>query len=158
MHIDVPDGMNKYYGNCEDEILLLNVLIHGTNQAAHCFYQILVKKVKDRDYNLSKADPCLYYIQRNGRLAVMLSWEDDILALGYPDDVKQIKADLQSAFVSKSEGEMKEYIGNNVDVVRQSDGGAKIKLHSLYWFKSLRTSLICLVGEHQRLQLHLVRC
>ncbi len=97
--------------------MLLNVPINGIKQAAHCFYQTLVKKVKDRDYNQSKADPCLYYIRRNGRLAVMLSWVDDILALGYPDDVKQIEADLQRAFVSKSEGEMKEYFGNKVDAV-----------------------------------------
>ena len=58
----------------------------------------------------------------------MLSWVDDILALGYPDDVKRIKTDLQSAFVSKSEDEMKEYVGNKVDVVRQSDGRARIKV------------------------------
>ena len=58
----------------------------------------------------------------------MLSWVDDILALGHPDDVKQIKADLQSTFVSKSEGEMKQYVGNKVDVVHQSDGRTKMKV------------------------------
>ena len=44
------------------------------------------------------------------------------------DDVKQIEVDLQNAFVSKSEGEMKEFVGNNVAVVHQSDGRAKIKV------------------------------
>ena len=53
---------------------------------------------------------------------------DDILVLGHSEDVKQIEADFQSAFVSKSEGEMKEYVGNKVDVVRQSDGRARIKV------------------------------
>ena len=77
---------------------------------------------------MSKTDPCLYYIWHNGRLAVMLSCVDDILALEHPEDVKRIEADLQSAFVSKSEGEMKECIGNKVDVVQQSDGRAKIKV------------------------------
>ena len=42
---------------------------------------------------------------------------DDILALGHPEDVKQIEADLQSAFVRKSEGEIKECIRNKVEVV-----------------------------------------
>ena len=79
------------------------MLIYGTKQAVHCFCQALVKKVKDRNYNRYKADPCLYYIRRNGRLGVMLPWMDDILALGHLEDVKQIEADLQSAFVSKSE-------------------------------------------------------
>ena len=55
----------------------------------------------------------------------MLSWVHDILALGHPDDFKQIEADLQSTFVSKSEGEMKEYGGNKVDVMCPSDGRAK---------------------------------
>ena len=149
--------MNKFYGSQKDVVLLLNVPIYGTKQAAHCFYQNLVKKVKNWNYNHSKADPCLYYIQRNDRLAVMLSWEDDILALGYPDDVKQIKADLQHAFVSKSEGEMKKYIGKKVDVVCQSDGRANIKVTQPVLFKSLGTSLICLVKEFERLQLCLVR-
>ncbi len=58
----------------------------------------------------------------------MLLWVDDILALGYLNHVKQIKTNLQSVFVSKSEGEMKEYVGNKVDVVCQSDGRAKIKV------------------------------
>jgi hypothetical protein len=138
MHIDVPDGMEKFYGSREDVVLLLNVPIYGTKQAAHCFYQTLVKEVKDRNYERSKADPCLYFLRRNGRLAVMVSWVDDILALGHPEDVKQIESDLQSAFVSKSEGEMKEYVGNKVDVVRKSDGRAKIKVTQPVLVQKLR--------------------
>ena len=120
--------MEKFYGSQEDVVLLMNVPMYGTKQAAHCFYQALVKKVKDRNCSRSKADPCLYFIWRNGRFAVLLSWMDDILALGHPEDVKQIEADLQSAFVRKSEGEIKEYVGNKVDIMRQSDGRAKIKV------------------------------
>ena len=58
----------------------------------------------------------------------MLAWVDYILALGHHEDVKQIKADSPSAFVSESEVEMKEYVGNKVDVDRQSGGRAKIKV------------------------------
>ena len=54
--------------------------------------------MKARNWNQYKADPCLYYIWMNRRLAVMLSWVDDVLALGHPEDVKQIKDDLKSAF------------------------------------------------------------
>jgi hypothetical protein len=78
--------MDKFYGSKEDDVLLLNVPIYGTKQAAHCFCQTLVKKLKDRNYNRSKADPCLYYIWQNGKLVVMLSWVDDVLALGCPED------------------------------------------------------------------------
>jgi hypothetical protein len=85
MCIDVPDVMDKFYGSQDDVVLLLNVPIYGTKQAAHCFYQTLVKKVKDRNYNRLKADPCLYYIQKSNRLAIMLSWVFDILASGHPE-------------------------------------------------------------------------
>jgi hypothetical protein len=48
--------------------------------------------------------------------------------LGHPNDVNQIEEDLQRAGVSKSEGDMKEYIGNKVDVVHQSDGRARVNI------------------------------
>ena len=72
---------------------------------------------------------------------------DDILALGYPEDVKQIEADLQSAFVSKSEGEKKEYVGNKVDVVRQSDGRARIKVTQPVLVQKLRDEFELPVGK-----------
>ena len=66
----------------------MNVPIYGTKHAAHCFYKVLVDKVKERSWKRSKADLCLYYLWMNGRMAVMLSWVDDILALGHPEDIK----------------------------------------------------------------------
>ena len=61
-------------------------------------------------------------------LTIMLSCVDDIPALGHLDDVKQIEADMEIAFVSMREGEMKEYVGNKVDVVCKSDGNDTIKV------------------------------
>jgi hypothetical protein len=56
----VLDGFGKFY-NEENEVLKLNVPIYGTKQAAHCFYKALAKKVKEKEYERSKADPCLFY-------------------------------------------------------------------------------------------------
>ncbi len=47
---------------------------------------------------------------------MIVSWVDDIMALGHPEDVKQIKEDLKRAFACKCKGELKEYIGSKVDV------------------------------------------
>jgi hypothetical protein len=91
-------------------------------------------------------------------MAAMLSWVDDILALGHLEDVKQIKSDLQSAFVSKSEGKMKEYVGNKVDVVRQSDGKGKDQDYTVVSIQSFGMSSNCLMEGHQRLLQYLVRC
>ena len=69
------------------------------------FLKALVEKVTDRKYECSKVYPCRYFIWKDGRLAVMLAWVDAILALGCPEDVKQIRCNLESAFICKSEGE-----------------------------------------------------
>jgi len=61
VYIEVPDGMEEFYGKREDVALLLNAPIYGTKQAAVCFYKTLVGKIKDSKYEISKADPCLYY-------------------------------------------------------------------------------------------------
>ena len=69
----------------------MNVPIYGTKQAGACFYRTLVESMKEQQYNVSKADPCLYYVWRDGRLLLCLSWVNDILALGEEQDVEQIQ-------------------------------------------------------------------
>ena len=85
-------------------------------------------------------------------MAVMLSWVDDVLELGHPEDVKKLEADLQSAFVSKGEGEMKEYLGNKVDLLCQSDRRAKIKVKLPVLVKKLWDEFDFPCGKHQRHQ------
>ena len=101
---------------------MMNVLVYGTKQAAHCFYKVLADKVKARNWNRSNADPCLYYLWMNGRLAVMLSWVDHILALGHPENVEQIKDDLKSAFECTCEGALTEYVGSKINSRRKAMG------------------------------------
>ena len=74
LHMEVPDGMTQYYGDRADTVLLLNVPLYGTKQAAHCFYTALVEAIKKRQYARSKADPCLYYVTVDRQLTIMVSW------------------------------------------------------------------------------------
>ena len=62
MYIVVPDGTEQYYGNWKDLVLLLNIPIYVTKQAASCFYKTLVKRTKNQGYKQSKVEPCLYFI------------------------------------------------------------------------------------------------
>eukprot|EP01082_Thalassiosira_pseudonana_P003604 g3149.t1 g3149 contig12:1513564-1518213(-) len=128
IYIGVPDGMEKYYGSRDDVVLLLNVPLYGTNQAANCFYTSLRKSASKRNYKRSRADPCLYYIWTDGRLALFATWVDDIIVFGHPQDVDAIEKNLKEAFVCKSEGELKEYVGSKIDVMRKSNGLVAIKI------------------------------
>ena len=120
--IEIPDGMDKYYGDRKDTVLKMNVPLYGTKQAAHCFYVTLVEEIKKREYKRSKADPCLYYITTAGRLSVIVSWVDDLILLGEQQDVDMMKADLSKAFICKEEGPLKEFVGSKIDFSRNENG------------------------------------
>ena len=84
----------------------------------------------------------MYYRWKNGRLALMVSWVDDIMALGHPEDVKQIEEDLKNAFACKSEGCLKEYVGSKVDLLETKQGWEQSKSLNLYWYKSWQNHLM----------------
>ena len=58
----------------------------------------------------------------------MVSWVDGMLAIGHPDDVKEMEADLKKAFTCKSEGELKDYVGSKVDLTRDGNGLDTVKV------------------------------
>ena len=61
----------------------------------------------------------------------MLSWVDDSLALGYPDDVSQMKTDLANAFECTYGGELKYYVDSKADIKRLDSELSTFKLLSL---------------------------
>eukprot|EP00956_Cyclotella_meneghiniana_P008252 scaffold10975_cov46-Cyclotella_meneghiniana.AAC.1 len=73
------------------------------------------------------ADTTLYFIVRDGRLSCFVSWVDDMIIFGEEQDVAviEIEADLLKSFVAKSEGEMKEYVGNKIELTRNPVTGLR---------------------------------
>lgn len=124
MYCEVPDGMEPFYGSRHDTVLLMNVPIYGTKQAANCFYETLVKSLKENSYDRSKADPCLYFMWREGRLVIFASWVDDLFACGEPLDLDYFERDLKNAFACKTEEEFNEYVGNLINIDRPDPNGA----------------------------------
>ena len=100
----------------------MNVPLYGTKQAAHCFYATLVDEVKKRDYKRSKAYPCLYYVITDGRLALIVSWVDDLILMGCQRDVDMMKEDLNKAFVCKAEGKLCKFVGSKINSKRDATG------------------------------------
>ena len=58
----------------------------------------------------------------------MVSWVDDIIAVGCPEDVDQMNLDLKDAFNCKSKGGLKEYMGSKIDITRNNDGLGTVKV------------------------------
>ena len=125
LYMEIPQGWEQYFPG--DVVLRMNVPIYGTKQAGARFYGTLVENIKAQRYERSKADPCLYYVWRNGRLSLFVSWVDDILAIGEKGDVEQIQLDLEAKFTCKREGRLKEYVGSKIDLSRDENGLGKAK-------------------------------
>ena len=118
-----------------------------------------MKEVKDQIYKRSKADPCLYYIWRNGRLALMLSWVDDILAVGHLEDVKQIKKKICKVHLSAKvkvrcnsiwATKLKWYIRKMV--------GPKLRSLNLFWYRKFVMNSTCLEEKYLILRQFQDRC
>ena len=50
------------------------------------------------------------------------------MAVGHPDDVKEMEADIKKAFACKSEGELKEYVRSNIDLTCNKNGVGTVKV------------------------------
>lgn len=136
MFMELPEGIYEQYDR-EDTVLQMNVPIYGTKQAANCFYDRLVKLIKDVIAR-SDADPCMFFVWRQGRLTLMLSWVDDMAVFGKPEDVEAVRKHLHSVLECKDEGAMSEYVGSKIDITREESGIASVKFTQPVLVQKLR--------------------
>ena len=155
IYIKVPQGFEKYYS--EDVVLQVLVPLYGMKQAGAAFYNTLVKKIIKSDgaqLERSKADPCVYFMNRDDKLvAVMASWVDDMMIVGEPDAAEEIQCILESSFECEREGDLLEYVGSKISMTTREDGGRSIKITQPVLMQKPRTSS-CLMWKdlHRRLQ------
>ena len=67
--------------------------------------------MKDMSYNRSKADPCLFYYWGIFGLVLIVSWIDDMLAVGSEESLENLSTMLQDRIDYEDLGEIKEYLG-----------------------------------------------
>jgi hypothetical protein len=109
IYIHVPEGFEKHYQ--KGEVLRLNKTIYGLKQSAAAFWRELLKAMQSMGYSRSAADPCLYYKWIDGKLNIWLSWIDDCLNVGDPDQVQIAVQDLMKLFDCEELGQLNEYVG-----------------------------------------------
>jgi hypothetical protein len=120
MNIEVPDGMEEYFGSKQDTVCEMLVPLYGTKQAAKCFYQTLKTKAEKLGYSRSKANFTLFYRWKDGRLLLFATWVDDILVCGEEADLDSFKREIKSELEAKAELEFNEYLGNAVEIKRDA--------------------------------------
>ena len=126
MYVGVPNGFEQFYG--EDECLELLAPLYGTKQAAKCYYDRMLKEMKQLGNKRSNADPCLYskWDPREG-LVLWISWVDDNVIVGTQKAVDAKKAAFAAQMECKMLGKCEEYLGCVIDVKIRSNGMKTIK-------------------------------
>lgn len=62
-----------------------------------------------------KSLPWLYYAGIDGRLVMFVSWINDLIILGHPNGIANVKKDISTAFVSQDKGSLMEFVGVKCD-------------------------------------------
>lgn len=116
--MEVPEGMKQFYPS--DVVLWLLKTIYGLRKASYEFLKLLLRTMRKPKYEKSKADLCLYFKWKSGRLSLWLSWVDDLINLGSKEDVKQAVKNMKQEFECDDIGEITEYVGCKIDVNKKN--------------------------------------
>ena len=113
LYMHVPQGFEKYYP--KDMVLLLLKTIYGLKQAAFEYWRKLLQAIREMGLKRSKADPCVYYNWKEGKLSLWASWVDDLLSCGPKKDVLAGREAVKKHFRLDEVGKLEEYVGCKVE-------------------------------------------
>ena len=106
MFIEVPKGWEKFYPR--NVVLELLATLYGLKQSAFAFFVEVLRIMKDMKYNRSTADPCLFYYWGMFGLVLIVSWVDDMLAVGSEESLTNLSVMLQDRIDCEDLGDLKE--------------------------------------------------
>jgi len=106
-------------------VLLLLRTLYGLVQSASSYWREMCRALEFLGFSRSKADPCLHFKYRDGKLHVWLTWVDDCAGGGPAETILDEKEKLKEVFDCDDIGEMDEYVGCKVDI-QEEDGSIKI--------------------------------
>ena len=110
LYCKIPEGFEEIY---DPNVYCWKLLktAYGLKQAAKIFWVKLLKAMKELGFKRSRCDPCVYWKWAAHGLLLWISWIDDMLCLGHPNDVKIAKTEFLKKFPCDDIGEFKEYVG-----------------------------------------------
>ena len=114
VYCKIPEGFRDEY-DPKKYCWLLKRTSYGLKQAARMFWNKLLEAMKNMGFQRSLCDPCVYYKWINNRPLLWISWIDDMVCLGHPDDVKTSKNEFLKHFDCDDIGEFTEYVGCKID-------------------------------------------
>lgn len=94
----------------------LRKALYGLKQAPRAWYGKIFEFLTVSGYSIAPADSSLFVKDQNGKTYVVLVYVDDLIVTGDDlEEMKRIQADLGTRFQMKDLGELKYFLGLEVD-------------------------------------------
>lgn len=119
IYMEQPRGFeNKDYPN---HVCKLKKALYGLKQAPRAWYGKIGEFLVQNDYTMASADSSLFVKVRGDKLAIILVYVDDLIITGDDEnEIRQIRENLSVRFQMKELGELKHFLG--LEVERTRDG------------------------------------
>jgi len=124
IYMALPQGIEVANGS-ESYVLKLNKNLYGLKQASHNWFLMLSNGLRDRGFEPSQVDPCVFYKED----MIVLVYVDDVIAVAKDgkmiDNLVDSLREGNEHFKLTSEGKLDEYLG--VEIVNSEGDSFEIK-------------------------------
>lgn len=141
IYMESPEGLEIE----PDECVKLEKAIYGLVQAARQYYRFFATTLKDLDFKVSLADPCLLTRQDARGIVYFAVWVDDSLVIGDKEAVVAAISDLEKkGLVLKITESLKDYLGCEITFDKD---GKTAWIRQPHQIKKLRDNFGDMVSE-----------
>ncbi|KAE8669333.1 hypothetical protein F3Y22_tig00112249pilonHSYRG00290 [Hibiscus syriacus] len=110
---------NKDWNLCQDHpeyVCKLRKALYGLKQAPRAWYGKIAEFLTKNGYSVTPADSSLFVKDNEGKLAIVLVYVDDLIITGDDEaEILQTKENLSVRFQMKELGQLKHFLGLEVD-------------------------------------------
>lgn len=118
IYMKIPEGVS----NNDQQVCLLHKSLYGLKQSSRCWYEHFDNILKQRDFNHSKVDHCVYILDKsniNANIYVLLYVDDVVIVTKNSTTMKNFKDYLQHCFKMVDLDEIKLFLG--IRIQRDTD-------------------------------------
>ena len=111
VYVTIPPGLTQAYPH---KCLHLRKAIYGLKQAPRVWWLKLSHTLLSNGFTTSYADTCLFYRQGKHGLVYLLTYVDDILAVGHSEDVNDALSIITNAYKCSEVEEARSFLGMRI--------------------------------------------
>jgi hypothetical protein len=120
IYMEQPEGYEIQGPNGEEMVCRLVKSLYGLKQASRAWHMALKEELRKLSFTSAAADPSLF-LHSSKKELYLLAYVDDILLVGRPADVEEVKKGLRAAFAISDLGDASLFLG--IEIVRRRRQG-----------------------------------